>query len=669
MQQQRRLAAILFTDIVGSTAVMQKDEQAALTLSKRYVTVLKQCVATSGGEILNDYGDGSLCTFHSATEALRCAINIQQQLQQEPKVPLRVGLHVGEIFFDDGKVFGDGVNVASRVQSLGIANSVLFSSEIYNKIKNQQEFKSVSLGKFHFKNVDEPVEVFALANDGFVVPDKKKIDGKLHEKKRNNKPVLIALGIAIILSLLILFYFKKSYAGTAEEKSVAILPFLMGSNNADNMGSGLVEDILVRLSKIGELKVISNRSSMRFTDNKKSLKEIGEELNVTYIVTGNIEQAGDKIKVSAQLVNAATENTIWAEDYTKDKVQIFELETEVATQIADALKTKLTPEEQKGLSKNYTENVEAYKLYRKGRAFADSRSIASFDSAETNYKRALQIDPDYALAYSGLADCYTYNMKGMSQVEAVPIGRDYALKALALAPNLSEALTTLGWIQGAFDFNWVQSKATLQKAITLNPNYPLAHMYYGNVLAYTGENIEEGLIEVRKALSLDPLSVSINWVLGRNYYLAGKYDSAYTQLKKTLALDSKYNHAISTLIFVLIEQKNFREALALCQQLDPKQPWEFPSVYFCYTYASMGDTARAKDELSKTMKDFPGKSAFELARCNVILKNYSLALDNLEEAYQQKDIRFYNYLKLDPTLDPIRNEPRFKALLKKTNLQ
>src|SRR6185312_48606 len=166
MELTRRLAAIMFTDIVGSTAMMQKDEQSAVSVNKRYVDVLQQSVLSHGGEILNDYGDGSLCIFSSATEALRCSIEMQQQFQMEPKVPLRVGLHVGEVFFEHDKVFGDGVNVASRVQSLGIANSILFSAEIYSKIKNQQEFKRVSLARFHFKNVDEPMEVFALANEG-----------------------------------------------------------------------------------------------------------------------------------------------------------------------------------------------------------------------------------------------------------------------------------------------------------------------------------------------------------------------------------------------------------------------------------------------------------------------------------------------------------------------
>src|SRR5665213_198383 len=211
MHQHRQLAAILFTDIVGSTAVMQKDEQAALSMNKRYVAVLKQSVSGYGGEILNDYGDGSLCTFSSATQAVKCAIEIQQQLQSEPKVPLRIGLHVGEIFFEDGKVFGDGVNVASRIQSLGIANSILLSSQVNIQIRNQKEFKSVSVGKFEFKNVDEPMEVFALTNEGLIVPRKEEMSGKLKEiqkKSVRRKWITAAVGI---ISLSASYFIYQNY--------------------------------------------------------------------------------------------------------------------------------------------------------------------------------------------------------------------------------------------------------------------------------------------------------------------------------------------------------------------------------------------------------------------------------------------------------------------------
>src|SRR6476619_3003935 len=176
-QQNRQLAAILFTDIVGYTAMMQKDEQNALAVTRHFIAALKQAAEAFHGRILNDYGDGSLCCFPSATEAVKAAVQIQQQLQQEPKVPLRIGIHVGELFFEETKVMGDSVNIASRIQSLACTNSILFSKEVFDKLKNQPEYRSVSLGKFEFKNVDEPLELFALANEGLIVHKREQLTG------------------------------------------------------------------------------------------------------------------------------------------------------------------------------------------------------------------------------------------------------------------------------------------------------------------------------------------------------------------------------------------------------------------------------------------------------------------------------------------------------------
>lgn len=670
MQPTRRLAAILFTDIVGSTSMMQRDEQHAVSINRRYVAVLKECVLPRGGEILNDFGDGSLCCFSSATEALRCAIEMQQKFQIEPKVPLRIGLHVGEIFFEDGKVFGDGVNVASRVQSLGIANSILFSSEICSKIKNQQEFKSVSVGRFHFKNVDEPMEVFALANDGFVIPDKKKIEGKLKENKNPGRRKWLALA-ALILFAAISFLIYNHFASNNKIKSIAVLPFVNGSSDKQNeyLSDGIAQEIISQISKISSLEVKGWGSSVFFKNSDKSLKEKAEALGAEEIVTGSIEKDSDRVLIRVELTEANTGKRIWGDEYNRQWGDILNIQTEVAQKIANVLNTKLTPQEERDILIHSTENVEAYKFYRKGRYLWDKRTKESFDSAEVNYKHAIDLDPDYALAYSGLADLYIYTQNGLPPLKAIPIARDYAFKALSLDSTLSEALTTIGFIQSAFDYDWAKSKNTLEKAIRLNPNYPIAHVYYGNLLQYTGENTEEGIKEVKKALELDPLSVSVNWVLGRNYYLAKRYDLAYEQLKKTLILGPNYTLAKGTLIYVALEHKNFDEAMQLIKQLKLKDIWDYQGPYLCYYYAVAGDTTRAKAELMKMIRDYPDQSPYHLARCNVALKNYSVALDELEQAYAQKDIRIYNYLKTDPILDPIRIEPRFKALLKKTGLK
>jgi len=184
--QQRRLAAILFTDIVGYTATMQQDEHSAVIMIKRHRDALSKSVSAHAGEILNDYGDGHLCIFSSSVEALQCAAEVQAQLREQPQVPLRIGVHIGEIFFENGKIMGDGVNLASRIQSLGQANTVLFSEELQDKIKNNPKFKSQDLGFFEFKHVEKPIKVFPLANEGLVVPNRENLEGKLKTKKEKS---------------------------------------------------------------------------------------------------------------------------------------------------------------------------------------------------------------------------------------------------------------------------------------------------------------------------------------------------------------------------------------------------------------------------------------------------------------------------------------------------
>ena len=676
MQPTRRLAAILFTDIVGSTAIMQRDEQTAVSMNKRYVAVLKKSVSVHGGEILNDYGDGSLCTFSSATQAVRCAMEMQQQLQSEPKVPLRIGLHVGEIFFEDGKVFGDAVNVASRIQSLGVGNSILFSSEINSKLKNQQEFKNVTLGWFEFKNVDDPMEVFALANEGLIVPRKEEMSGKLKEnqKKSGRRKWIIAAATILLLTALLLtyeVYFHSS--GFSGEKTLAVLPFENTGepDSEEYISDGITQDIINNLSKISSLQKVIGWFSVRgFKKTTQTLKQIADELGVAAILSGTIQKYANKTHIIAELIEANTNKRIWGDEFEYDNKDMLSIQSKVASEIVAAMKANITPEEKINISKKYTENVDAYKFYRKGRFFWDQRTTATDDSAEIYYKKAIALDPDYALAYSGLADIYIINNSGLSQLDAIPIAKQYATKALSLDSTLSEALTTLGFIQSVYDYDWANSKKTLEKAIALNPNYPAAHLYYGNLLQYTGENTEQGINEIKRALFLDPLAVNPNYVLGRNYYYARKYDSSYNQLKKTLALNPDFNLAKGNLAYTLLAKKDYPEAFDLINQIHRKEISKISyreGPMLSYAYAISGDKKQAKTELDKTIAEEPDQSSFHLAPVYIQLGDYNEAFKRLEKAYEMRDLWMY-CVKVDPTFDPIRNDPRFKALLKKMNL-
>lgn len=676
-QQNRQLASILFTDIVGYTAMMQADEAHAVTIMNRYVAVLRKSVNDHGGKILNDYGDGSLCGFSSATQSLQCSVAIQRELQLPPVVPLRIGLHIGEIFFADEKVMGDGVNIASRIQSLGQANTILFSKEIYDKIKNQQEFTAVSLGVFEFKNVDDPVQVFALSGSGLIVPNKASMSGKLKEEKNGFgvRKWIAVIGTVVLLALALFIarhYFLGGNAFSNKDKSIVVLPFQNYSSDSgeESFILGFTDEITTQLAKITDIKVIGRSSAANFIKSNKPMDQIAAILGVSAYLEGSVQKIGNTVRINARLIDANTQEHIWADRYDRDLKDYFSMQTEVAEQIALKLHVSLTPEEKEKLNKKPTENEEAHKHYLKGRFFWDKRTKESFDSAEANYNKAIELDPEYALAYAGLADLYIYPNNGLLQPNAIPVAKQYALKALSIDSTLSQALTTIGFIQSAYDYNWSESKKTLQKAIALNPNYPTAILYLGNLLQYTKESAEGGIAEIKKALSLDPLSVNVNYVLGRNYYSAGMYDSAYDQLKKTLIINPKFNLAKGNLIYVLLAKKIFSEAFQLISELDTTRTsniYYYQGALLSYAYSLKGDQASAKKELEKTLRIFHDQSPYHLARAYMGLKDFPTALTLLEKAYDLRDIWMYT-LNVDPTFDPMRNEPRFKALLKKMNL-
>ncbi|MFI5154506.1 MAG: tetratricopeptide repeat protein, partial [Chitinophagales bacterium] len=325
-------------------------------------------------------------------------------------------------------------------------------------------------------------------------------------------------------------------------------------------------------------------------------------------------------------------------------------------------------EEKIALKKQYTDNAEAWYYYNKGRFLWDNRTTSSFDSAKVYYEKATTLDPKYALAYTGLADLYVFNQKGLTQKEAVPIARDFANKALALDSTLVPAITTLGFVQSAFEYDWKKAKLTLEKAISMDPKYTYAHIYYGNVLILTRENMDAAIEQHKIALSIEPLSVSVNWILGRTYFNAGKLDLAEEQFRKTLKLFPKAGYLSRwTLSWLLLSQKRYAEAIELIKQIS-KNTAENQGTMLTYAYAAMGDSIRAKKELAKTIAENSYVSPYFLARDYVSLKDYNKAMDYLEIAYENRDIMMYG-VNVDRVMNPIRNDPRFIELMKKMNFE
>ena len=670
MSSQRHLAAILFTDIVGYTAMMQKHEAEAVSIIKHYHEVLEGLVVAHHGEILNNYGDGSLCSFRSAMDALHCALELQRDLRSAPSVPLRIGLHIGEILFENGKVLGDAVNIASRIQSLGIANSILISSDIQSKLKNQPEFKTISLGSFQFKNVDDKIEVFALANEGLVIPHKNKLEGKLQPARRSANFWLIVFGLLLLTITGFFVLQKMNRPVEMSVNSIAVLPFenLTNDPELEVFCDGITDEILNHLAKVGSLSVTSRTSVKSYKGTKLPIKEIALKLGVSHILEGSVRKSGDQVRITTQLIDATTDKHIWSDDYDyRELKDIFPIQSDVSTRVTEVLKLKLTKQEKESLSKKYTENVRAYTYYLKGRKFWDKRTKESYDSAEANFRKAINLDPHYALAYSGLADCYTFNQIGLTQVQAVPIAQAYAEKALQLDSNLCEALTTIGFIQSHYEYHWEEGKKTLRKALLCNPNYESAHRYLGNIFLFNRD--PKGYDETKTALDLDPLSASVNWVMARYYYYTGKYDSCIAQLLKNQNLNPNYKLNKTYLALSYLKTRQYNKALDVINNSN------FPTLlageenkesYLGYLYAVTGKRQKAEEELHTSIEKYGETSAYRIAQLQLALGYTEKALESLEKAYNLREITLI-FINVEPDFERLRNHPRFKALLKKMN--
>jgi adenylate cyclase len=540
MDPQRKLAAILFTDIEGYTLMMQRDETHAMMVVQRHQEVMEKLVDQFKGEVLNNYGDGSLSIFPSVTGAVRCAFEMQKLFLGEPFVPLRIGIHVGEVLFQEDKVFGDGVNIASRIESLGQPGTVLFSREVLDKIENKPEFQTRPIGKFRFKNVERPLEVFALTNPEIRRPDIKSLKGKLSQegKLKIRKLVIpIAAVLVILIALSIVFYWKDSPFADVD-KSIAVLPFDNLSNDPEQeyFSDGITEDILTQLSKIGALHVISRTSVMQYKEKTKSIKDIAEELGVNYILEGSVRRSGNDLRVTAQLIDARTDSHIWAEDFDKEVQDIFAVQRDVAMEVARAMRAQLTPDEAERVGTLPNVSTQVYDLYQKGLDLIHrgGGTKSELDEALSIFEDVTKMAPDFALAYAGLANTYLeYLFWQRAPVgEITPKAIEPALKALELDNRQAECYAALGGLR-CFQYEFETGQLYLEKALDLNPNYAPAMDWLAWLYFVKGDE-KKGMAMMDRAISLDPLSTKYKASKAQAYLVLGQYNESERYIKNAL---------------------------------------------------------------------------------------------------------------------------------------
>lgn len=507
--KKRRLAAVMFTDIVGYTALMQGDEEVATKARNRHRDVFQQQHEQHHGEIIQYYGDGTLSVFKSAVEAVQCAIEIQRSLQKDDPVPLRIGLHMGDIVFNNTDVYGDGVNYASRIQSMGVAGAVLLSAKINDELKNHPEISTTTLGLFNLKNIEGDVEVFAVTNEGITVP------------------LISALPV------------KQKHS----DKTIAVLPFVNMSANAENeyFSDGITEEIINALSKIKNLKVTSRTSSFYFKNKNIPIRQIAAELNVAAVIEGSVRLAGDKIRITAQLVDAKEDFHFWSKTWDKKLENIFEIQDEISLRIAYKLREHFGHFEiQDHLVGKQTQNIQAYEFSLKAKFHFNKWNADDMRKAISLFGQAIELDPQYTEAYQGLAECYGFMamMQFMPYAEAWEKSAQLTHKAHALNDKLPAVQYQLARLAFFLDGNYHEALHHTRMAILLNPSYVEAQQFASYLHVLAGQKEKAGQ-HLQIAHNLDPRSQATLFYSAYFDYMVEDYASSLEKLDECLKHNPK----------------------------------------------------------------------------------------------------------------------------------
>ena len=665
MPQERQLAAIMFTDIVGYTALMERDEKLAISLRNRHRDTFEMTTDAFNGKIVQYFGDGTLSIFKSTVEAVECAVEMQSAFLKEPQIPVRIGVHVGDIIHSKDDIIGDAVNVASRIESCAVAGSILISDKVHDQIRSHRHIKSKFLDAYEFKNIETAIPIFAIANEGLKVPVASKLKGKFKDnfiresQKTSSKKKNMIFGAIGLFALLLFSYFQFfQQKRVIENQSIAVLPFinLSQDKDAEIFRDGMTDDILTNLSKIKELHVSSRISVMRYKNTKKSISEIAKELGVEYLLEGSIRKYGNKIRVTAQLINANSDELLLSENYDKTITDIFAIQTELSEEIVEALDLNISFEEQKSIEIVPERNIEAYKLLLQGKNEADKRNVESLRKSIELFQQAIAIDPNYAEAYAEVAHSIylqTYHAS-RTYIEAGKLANEYLDKAEQLNPKLSRIYSVKGLIfttVGKIDL----AKSAFNKALELSPNDVIARYQFATLHYYTQE-YEKQLVQAEMAYRLDPLSFA-----SANAYFTAlltnkKFDEAEKIMKKIQSEGLENNQVTIHRSFfrLYMDKRDFEKCIHHLEKIVLDVP--IMNRFLGYCYAKVGDTLNANRIIdtirNNTVKEYKSHQLSVvysgLQKTDSVIYHLDTIRNKRIEMIKRDRGTFFEYLEGDP---------------------
>jgi adenylate cyclase len=627
----RRLAAIMFTDMVGYTALGQRNESLSLALAEEQRKLVGPILDRHSGREVKTIGDAIMVEFPNALDAIRCAYDIQRatrefnfSLSEDRRIHLRVGVHLGDVVESNGDISGDAVNVASRVESFAEDGGVCFTRQVYDQVANKLELAILSMGKKELKNVATPVEIFRV-----LMP-----------------------------------WQDEPAAREADPKRIAILPFANMSQDPQDeyFADGMTEELISTLSKIGELSVISRTSVMQYKGKPKPVAEICEELKVGTILEGSVRKSGNKVRVTVQTVDAAKDRHLWAESYDRGLEDIFEIQSDIAQRVAAALRIQLLPSEQKDIDRRPTVSLEAYELCLKGHYHLIKETKEDAAKALGYFEEALKLDPRCAIALAGVSDYYHIGSHYGWYVpeDAFPLMKDYALKALEIDPRLAEAHAALGAVYFHYEWKWEDAEKELLKAIELKPSYELAREMYSYLLGLLGR-FSESYEQASRAFQLGYLSTGTG--IGGGLRL-GSLEEGIARLEQVVRTRPDLPIAHDSLGFAYHRAHRTEDGIA---EMRNAVSLSGGDAIFRADLALLLAMAGRREESDSILKELKADSAHayisnvQMACIQYCLGRSQEAFDNLERAFARRAIDLGD-IRLIPGIEGLRNDPRWISI-------
>ncbi len=631
---------ILLADFVGYTSLSRRNLELAIVLLEEMRSLIRQELQAHHGHEIKTIGDALLAEFADPHEAVQCALDIQDRLRDrneeatpERTIRVRIGLHEGPIVYRGGDVYGDGVNLASRLQPLAAPGGVCLSDAVYEQVKNEVAVPVFPMGPHDLRGLDEPMDLYQLLMPGPSPSGRESLSGR---------------------------------------PAIAVLPFTALGHDPDSayVAEGLTDELIGALSRLEGLKVISRTSAFSLRDTSMDLPTIGQMLEVDHVLEGSVRRARKRLRVTAQLVRAADELTLWSETYDRSLAHVFDLEEDLAEKIVESLQLRLLGGRE--LVSRATENLSAYTVYLKGRYLWNRRTEQSIRDAIACFEQAIERDPDFALAHVGLADAYCVlpDYSAYPAQDAFRQARDAARKAREIDPFLAEAHASRANIRLLHEWDWAGAEADFRHAIQLNPGYAVAQHWYAHCLLYTGR-VDGAIQWLEQALSLDPLSMIIHSTYGLALYAARRYDEAVSALQQAIELDPNFGlaHLYSALVY--IERDKPDEALeavdAASQRLG--SGGGLVEAMRATVYAHQGEIEQARVTANGLLAQAAdgGASPVTVAAALGALGELDNAFAWIERAYEHRD-SLLRFLKALPVFDPLRRDPRYRGWLEQLGL-